>query len=234
MAKRNRLLEPEPEPCPTNRSALDSLTVEALDIRERIGEHATLGTKLSAGAFLETAMRYAACDHDRLGEVEKKVEKRGGDAVRAFVRRLANEFLEARFPQPPGDALKFVRVYGREDLPGELAEIGVSGAEAIAVAAKHAITQAPNSFGQVENLAEHEQRRVGLQKALDAIYRRMRRAVSFADLVEQPLAVELRDKGYLLLRFKRAAGLAPVGPDWPSRYVDAISRKRVEVKKKAA
>lgn len=209
---------------------LDTLINEAVGILPEL-EKLDANRKLSFPAFMAEGLQLAGVTEKRIDVVEKIIaEKHGTEHIQAFLRRYSKALSEPNnYPQPVPDPSRPLRIYGSEDLMGQMGQFQILAGELQCLAIKVAFERfGPECFGQVENRAEHEKRTSDLRAKLNAIYEEMLTAYSGADIVidSSPSAVnqEERRRGLCRISFKRAEGLSPQMDNWPEQLIaDAVA-----------
>jgi len=223
-------------------SRLDTLVDEAVTLHRQL-EKLEDNPKLSYKAFLAESLQIAHCDVKRIDEVEQILADRpGADSIRRFVRKLAYEFREPRYVRPFPDVSKAGRIYGSEELAGEMAQHGIKVGELQCVAIRSTKARFGDEvFGPVESLHEHSKKTTESRIRRAAIFEQMREVVCGADLTwsQEGLFSEEVARGLCKVCFKRFPDIGPHMGDWPTALVQAIGNapktklKRERIKKAA-
>ena len=208
---------------------LDSLIAEAvaliLELQQLEGSR-----KLSFKSFFAEALKIAECDAKRITEVKTIVyERHGTEHIQAFVRRYSKMISESAYPQPVLDPSRPCRIYGSDELLGQMGQFTILAGELQALAVKIAHERFGDSvFGTVENRAEHEKQTTSLRGRLNTIYGQMRSDVSGADLEtsQQDLLPDEIARGLCRTSFKRAPSVGPHQGDWPRELVLAVAANK--------
>ena len=106
------------------------------------------------------------------------------DAVVAFIRVMENLVVGPHCPRPPPSEklAQFARVYGSAESATQLARLGFSTGQVIALAARNAAAKHPDRFGHVDDWQGHLDHIRGLRTKLDRLMKDMGARVSGADL----------------------------------------------------
>lgn len=197
--------------------------------------------KLSASAFAETARADAGISEARLQRLAAKIERAAGTAAtRAFVRRAAREFATASYPRPPlaHQVDKILRVYGEPAVQGEIAGLGITGHELLALACARSAEEHAGLFGSISSWDAHCIQLANLRDALVPLYAEMAHSWGAQDLVIERATETERQAGLQRLHFRRSPDLHPDMPDWPSmlvqRCVEARERRQAERREQKA
>ena len=212
----------------------DKLLNEGVQIHDELAARERR-PKLTAGAFVETAMKNAAAKPADLDALEERIGE--FDEVARFVRRLTDAFCEANYPVPPPAPKfqKFGRVYGDPELDGQLARAGTGIGVAVALAARAAAARAAGAFGDIEDWTAHTRRCRDLRARLGQIHSELRGCYTAPDIVmdDETMTLTQRRDGLARMRFRRAPTVNPGQPDWPVRLVEHVAAQAMS-KTKAA
>ena len=210
---------------------LDSLIAEAVDLVVEL-ERLNGNRKLSFAAFLAEALKTAGCDEERIEAVELTVnEKHGTDHIKAYLRRYAKALSSPNYPSPLNDPSRPCRIFGSDELSGEMGQHQILAGELQALAVKIAHARFGDSvFGTVENRAEHAKQTTELRGRLNTIYGQMRSDVSGTDLEtsQEGLMPDEIARGLCRTSFKRAPSIGPHQGDWPRELVLAVANKQTK------
>lgn len=218
-----------------DRTRLDKIIAAALRAKRELRKLESGGRKLTFPAFQAMALEIADTTEAKINKLETRLANaNGADNVRAYVRRLAKAISEPTIPRPFPDAAKAARVYGFEELAGEMGVFRTNAAELQVLAARAAWARyGDRVFGSVDDLARFEERESDLRSALVDLCNQMRDAVSGADLImaSTDLPPDQRRAGLVKMTFRRAPDVLMSSDDWPLRLLDAIQAKRDAARK---
>ena len=201
------------------KTKLDELVEQGVELTREL-ELLDADRKLSYVAFLKEALAIAGITEKRIGEVQKILAvKPGTDSIRRFVRRLAMEFRETRFPRPFDDPSKAARIYGSPELGDEMAQqsIKVGEIQCVAVlACKERFGK--EVFGGVTDWRGHQKKTLEARQRLDLIYEQMPNAQTGEDVTytdAYPAVLPSEKKGGLCkVTFNKWPSLSPSMGDW--------------------
>ena len=165
------------------RSKLWVKAQEAVEVAHELQE-CLRNRKLTAKAFLDLAVKNADTSIQRLNLLEQATKEPDTDAIAAFLRKAAKYVAEPTCPHPP-PAEKFAkmcRVLGSDALPAELARLGYSVGEALALAVRNAGNRYPDRFGKVTNLEEHDARTEALRQKHKDLLVQMQETITGSDI----------------------------------------------------
>ena len=164
-------------------TSLETTLNEAAAVSAELGA-AERNMKLSAGAFVRDAMANAETTAEQLDHLEAALAGPECDAVIAFLRVMENFVAEPHSPRPPPSDkfAQFARVYGSDASATQLARLGFSTGQVIALAARNAAGKHSDRFGHVDDWRGHLDHIEGLRTKLDGLMKNMGAQVSGADL----------------------------------------------------
>lgn len=208
------------------KTKLDELVERAADLLVELSELDS-DRKLSYQGFLKMALTIAECDEKRIAVVKKLVyEKPGTEAIQVFVRRVSKLFSQAVYTQPFLDPGRPARIYGSEELAGQLGQHQITVGEVQALCVMVAFQRfGEMAFGPVENQEHHERRSAMIRETLHGLYEKMKDAVSGLDLdtTTGGLFQDEIARGLSRTTFKRLPSLSPNHGDWPRELVAAVA-----------
>jgi len=207
-------------------SELDGLLATASDLLfelRRMGER----RKLTAETFVLSACQVAGCNENRLREIDKLMnDQPGADAARRFVRIVSAKFRELNWPTPPrfDQISKVCNAYGSEQADGQLGQLRITQAEAIALAALHCAENHPDAFGVVSDWQQHAKKEQAMRDKLQSLYGQMRDVVAMPDLTvdRDSVSPSERAKGMVVVRFRRSPNLHIGMDDWPAKLTESV------------
>lgn len=205
-------------------TAFDHAVAKATEIAHEL-RRVESNTKLAAAPFMLEAMRMYNCTAERLALVEQLLDTRPNlEATHVFCRRMTAFVRSANCPSPPRDPIKMQRIYGRDDLAGELAQTGITAAELIALATRRCIDAHPDAFGVAESSAGYQEQLAILRERLATAHEAMRSTWAMADVVvDGTTSPADRDRGLVRLTFREHPTIALLPEtDWPRLITDAV------------
>ena len=188
--------------------------------------------KLNGKAFLKQACKNGNIDTKRLDALEKALAADHETAsTESFLRKAIIWLSEPTCPNPPPPDrfAKMLRVLGNDGLPVELARLGVTSGEAIALASRRSVAKFPDRYA--DGPGDLEEHRAHIQRLHDkrmALLAQMEIAVAGPD-------IECDDKGA-----KVRGTDVPLVAGWPLRLLDfgaatqSRTRNKIPSKQKAA
>lgn len=206
----------------SGKTKLDAVLNEATEALRRLNR-LEKNRKLTFDGFMKAALEIADCEESRIDGIEHILDTRHGvDLVLAFARRLAREFSAPQYVRPFSDPSKAVRIYGDENLEGQLGQHGLRAGEIQALAVRVCKRLfGEEAFGVVKNFARHEAEVTKLRARLDVLYGRVKDAVGADDLEnsDDDLTPAERGRGLTRFVFRRAPGVIFGIAGWPRLLV---------------
>ena len=188
---------------------------------------AETNNKLSGEAYLEQAMKNANTDQKQLDALEAALAKPENitQEIERFIREARLNFIEMKstpHPPEPEQFGKIARVYGSQELSGEIALLRFGIGTVFALAVRRSVKQRPEHFGNVQSWPEHLQHVERLKVRKASLLKDMEASLSAADIV-------CDDRGAWL-----AGKVIPLKRGWPEallRYACARPKaKKARVK----
>ena len=206
---------------------LDALVDEAADLVRQL-EQLDGSRKLSYKAFLKESLRIGDCTEKRIAVVKKVVyERYGTEHIQAFLRRFSKAISEPNYPRPFPDPSRPTRIFGSEDLMGQMGQFTILAGELQALAVLIAFERfGDQAFGKVEDWEPHQQQTNESRAKLEAIYEQMKAGFTGADLLidTETLLPDERTRGLCLVSFIRCPSVGPSTPEWPQKLtLDALA-----------
>ena len=207
---------------------LDALVDEAADLVRQL-EQLDGSRKLSYKAFLKESLRIGDCTEKRIAVVRKVVyERHGTEHIQAFLRRFSKAISEPNYPRPFPDPSRPTRIFGSEDLMGQMGQFTILAGELQALAVLIAFERfGDQAFGKIEKWEPHQQQTTELRAKLNAIYGQMREVVCGLDLIFDTSRESLMEdeiaRGLCRASFKRAPAIGPHQGDWPQALVRSVA-----------
>ena len=211
------------------KSKLDTLITEAVGLTREL-ETLNADSHLTYKAFFAEALQIADCDEKRIAAIKKVVyEKHGTEHIQAYLRRYSKTLIGRHYPYPALDPSRTLRIYGSEELLGQMGQHQILAGElqALAIRVCHE-RYGDTAFGGVENRADHKKKTEDARTRLAAIYAEMRNVVCGTDLIYDDtypaVLPSQREAGLCKVSFKRAPGISPSFGDWPTQIIaDAMA-----------
>ena len=226
------------------KSKLDTLITEAVGVTRDL-ENLDSDRVLTYEAYMHEALHIADCDEKRIAVVKKIVfEKHGTEHIQSYLRRYAKTLTGRHYPYPAEDPSRTLRIYGSEELLGQMGQHQILAGELQALAIRVCQERyGEAAFGNVTDRAKHHKQTTEARSRLKDIHEEMREVVSGADLLysdSYPAVLpSQKEAGLCRVSFKRAPDLSPSMGDWPTQIISAASFKspkceRAKLREKAA
>jgi len=205
---------------PTAGRSFALLCSDAADLLHAIKRLET--DKLSAKAFCRAANEAAGLTPQQVLDLMDRVTAAPNRSVLKLVRNLSALVIAGRVSEvpSPGKLEKFARAYAYGE-PGDtalqLVALGMTAAQAFALAVHLANMSNPDSFGTLEDADDRGARLREYRQLLDRHYAAMRESYNPGDLLiggERSAGDVAVPRGYVKLTFKLAPHLTPDDLEW--------------------
>ncbi len=188
--------------------------------------------KLSAEAFCQASLEAADGTSDaRLDLIEENLGRPDYADAEALIRKLAEVIASGNTPAVPDPKRmsQFIGAYGGDAAMSQLAQMGASGRDAFAIAARRAARRHPERFGVIEDWDAFQESLSALTAQYDAALAAI--DFSLADLIIDGggLLPGERDRGLCRVTFKCTRGVVVFSDGWQQRLVDWHLRRSEKI-----
>jgi hypothetical protein len=205
------------------KTKLDCLVARAVEIERRIAE--LPARRLTRAAFQRQANEAAGMTSEELAEFLKNLPR--APAVAGYVRDLAKLIEVGHLRNvPPANRQHRLLALAGQPVEGQFSLVDANPLRCLCAAVAHA---KPAAFGTIDDLGTRDRIEQELRDELASLLRRMKTAVSGADIdfLQDFLNAQQRENGLALIRFKKWP-LVAYASDWPSRVVREAIRSASE------
>ncbi len=194
---------------------------KAVALAGSLGEMAN-SPKLSPEAFCQAALEAAGTSNERLDLIEENLDQPDYADAAALIRKLAEVVASGNTPAVPNPKRmsQFIGAYGGDAANPQLAQMGASGRDAFAIAARRAARRYPDRFGAIEDWPTFQKSLTELRAQYDAALASIDFTVGDLIIDGGGLLPGERERGLCRVSFRCTAGAVTFGDGWQQRLVD--------------